>query len=248
LTVEELGDELLVYDLKTDRAHSLSPTAARVWRACDGRTQAAALAGQLEIEADQVTRALDELESCELLAPGAHSGLSRRELTVRVAKGAVAAASAPLIISIVAPTPAAAQSIPPGCTGIGGCSGNCGQATGCKAVTVGCVCCQLPGIECDQGLGVQRASNIKFCAAGDETNCPPQNSLTHCVTPCPAPRSGEQSSSLKSSEKPAPTPEKSTPPAPEAQPPTPPAPEAPPPATPAPETPTTPAPAPLDTP
>ena len=37
LVIEELGDELLVYDERTQRAHCLSATAARVWRACDGK-------------------------------------------------------------------------------------------------------------------------------------------------------------------------------------------------------------------
>ena len=40
LIVEELGEELLVYDMKADRGHCLSPVAARVWRRCDGRTHA----------------------------------------------------------------------------------------------------------------------------------------------------------------------------------------------------------------
>src|SRR5882672_6087923 len=37
LVIEEIEDELLVYDLERHRAHRLNPAAALVWRACDGR-------------------------------------------------------------------------------------------------------------------------------------------------------------------------------------------------------------------
>ena len=38
LVVEEVGDELLVADPLSSRAHSLNAFAARVWQACDGET------------------------------------------------------------------------------------------------------------------------------------------------------------------------------------------------------------------
>jgi len=37
LIVEPLDDELLVYDTQSYRSHALNPTAAPVWRHCDGR-------------------------------------------------------------------------------------------------------------------------------------------------------------------------------------------------------------------
>ena len=37
LAIEELDDELLIYDLHSNRAHSLGSAATSVWRACDGR-------------------------------------------------------------------------------------------------------------------------------------------------------------------------------------------------------------------
>lgn len=257
LTVEELGDELLVYDLRTDRAHSLSPVAARVWRACDGKTQADDLAGRLGLDATEVERALDELERCELLTPGARGGLSRRELTVRFAKGAAAAASAPLIVSIVAPTPAAA--LTPGCEAIGQCLFDCGQTNhGCKGVA--CTCCQLDRINCPRGGGgVQRESNVKWCAPGTAANCPSRTDPTLCTTPCPttaartsSPQTqAETSTSATGQTAPAGTDPGASQvtPAPEPTPTPTPAPEpAPAPTTPAPETPTTPAPETLQSP
>ena len=37
LIVSELEDEVLVYDLKRDKAHCLNSTAASVWKRCDGK-------------------------------------------------------------------------------------------------------------------------------------------------------------------------------------------------------------------
>ena len=36
LIVKELPDELLIYDLQSDKAHCLNETAALVWKNCDG--------------------------------------------------------------------------------------------------------------------------------------------------------------------------------------------------------------------
>jgi len=38
VAVEELLDESVIYDLKTNKAHSLNRTATLVWRHCDGHT------------------------------------------------------------------------------------------------------------------------------------------------------------------------------------------------------------------
>ena len=119
LIVEELGEELLVYDMKADRGHCLSPTAARVWRRCDGRTPAKDMSAELDLDPDAVGRALDELAACKLLEPTPEltvvaangDGATRRELATRFVKAGAVAAAAPLIVSVVAPTPAQAQTL-----------------------------------------------------------------------------------------------------------------------------------------
>ena len=119
LIVEELGEELLVYDMKADRGHCLSPTAARVWRRCDGRTPAKDMSAELDLDPDAVARALDELAACQLLEPTPEltvvaangDGATRRELATRFLKAGAVAAAAPLIVSVVAPTPAQAQTL-----------------------------------------------------------------------------------------------------------------------------------------
>jgi hypothetical protein len=50
LVVEELTDELLVYDLERNRAHCLNVTAAAVWKQCDGHSTAADIARRLLVE------------------------------------------------------------------------------------------------------------------------------------------------------------------------------------------------------
>jgi DNA-binding MarR family transcriptional regulator len=162
LVVEELGEELLVYDLETDRAHSLYPEAAQVWRSCDGGTSVESLAARLELDAETVGRALDELEACDLLesaAPPA-GGSTRRELTVRAVKAGALVAAAPLIVSVTAPSPASA--VTPGqCAGFS--STTCGQggpSVGCKGA--GCCCCN--------GSFAGQPASFKFCVV-DQAAC-----------------------------------------------------------------------------
>jgi hypothetical protein len=147
LIIEELGEELLIYDSTADRAHSLTPVAAKVWRSCDGNTSAPELSTKLGLDADVVARALDELSGCDLLeqpptlAPVAE-GSTRREVTIKAAKVGAAAAAAPLILSVAAP-PAYAVATLEVCLSFS--SGNCGKtgADGCSK-SIGCCCCIPP--------------------------------------------------------------------------------------------------------
>jgi hypothetical protein len=172
LIVEELGDELLVYDLTTDQAHALGATAARVWRACDGKTEAVALRVELGLDAETVTRALDELRANGLLDDGAGGapGITRRDLSVKATKVGGAVAAAPLIVSLAAPLPATAQTVTPEF---------CAQGT----VTQGCGnnCMQLNCCCCCQQVDPMNAIVMEFCpnAAGSDMCCLP-------ATPCEA--------------------------------------------------------------
>ena len=47
---EQLGDEVSVYDAARAQVHALNPTAARVWRQCDGATSPEAIAAVLRVE------------------------------------------------------------------------------------------------------------------------------------------------------------------------------------------------------
>lgn len=139
LIVEELPDEVLVYDSDRDSALCLNHTAASVWKHCDGKTTPARMARLLEKEFqitggdEVVSLALERLEKSHLLTgkTRAHaSGLSRRELIGRIG----IAAAVPVISLILVPTAKAGAA---SCTANGSgcelnsdcCSGCCSDAT-----------------------------------------------------------------------------------------------------------------------
>ena len=152
LVVEELEDEVLVYDLDSDRAHCLSAPAAAVWRQCDGETTVEALGERLGMDSGTIERALEELTACALLEDAAieptspsnsHLGglTTRREMTLNVVKVGAAAATVPLIVSVAAPPPAAALTpTDQECINAAGCTEGCG-ACDC----LGCCCCEPGG-------------------------------------------------------------------------------------------------------
>jgi hypothetical protein len=116
--VEQLGDELCIYDWRRRAVHALNPTAAQVWQLCDGRTSPAQIADTLQAELNAaqaeelVWLTLSQLERAQLLAeevvkPSGRRVLSRRQFL----KGlGMAAALLPVVRSIVAPPAVAAQS------------------------------------------------------------------------------------------------------------------------------------------
>ena len=146
LVIQELPDEVLVYDLDRDRAHCLNATAAFVWQRCDGKNTTAQIARtlgrQFDCAVDEkiVWLALDQLGKNHLLdrqpaPPPALLGMSRRAM-VR-ALGLAAIIAVPVVTSIVAPTPTQAGSAPP-CTANGlGCevNGDC-----CSNFCSGSIC------------------------------------------------------------------------------------------------------------
>jgi Coenzyme PQQ synthesis protein D (PqqD) len=114
LLVEELGDELLVYDRGCDEAHSLDASAAAIWRACDGTKPVSAIASDLVLEEAVVQSTVEQLGELGLLLPGSFetAGHSRRALLRHgLVAGAAGVAAVPVIRSIVAPSAAQAQTL-----------------------------------------------------------------------------------------------------------------------------------------
>jgi hypothetical protein len=64
IVVEPMGDELIVFDARVQRAHSLNATARAVWRACDGEHTPAQLAGILALDRDAVLLAIRPTAGC----------------------------------------------------------------------------------------------------------------------------------------------------------------------------------------
>jgi hypothetical protein len=169
LVVEELGDELLVYDLARDRAHSLGAVAARVWRASDGETSVESLSADLELDDETVARAVLELRECHLLdtGPAMNDGVTRRDMGIRVAKLGAAAAAVPLIVSVAAPT--AAQAVTEAfCQGITATGHGCGECH-----KFGCCCCEPPGTDATSVTKPCHADCVTHpdCNIGTQPNC-----------------------------------------------------------------------------
>lgn len=109
LIVQKLGEEAIVYDRSSHRAHSLNRTAALVFEKLDGRHSLDAVArhvGKALGRAPQkeiVSATVNDLAAADLLRPGA--SLPRRSVLRGLAAGLV-----PVVVSIAVPPAAHAQS------------------------------------------------------------------------------------------------------------------------------------------
>ena len=119
LVVQEMPDEVLVYDLNSNKAHCLNQTAATVWRACDGNNTVSDIATSFgKGSEDLVWLAIDQLVGLQrpplravLLEAGVVSkfkGQSRREVIKKIGLASIIAV--PMVASLVAPQNALAAS------------------------------------------------------------------------------------------------------------------------------------------
>lgn len=149
LLVEGLAEETLVYDLDSNKAHSLNASAALVWRNCDGRKSvreaARIISRELSVpeSEDLVLLALARLETARLLADYIpKSEVTRRAVLKKLALTVGMSALLPVVHSIVAPTPAQTQTCinpggaPPGaiCVVNSNCCSNV-----CDVLTLSCL-------------------------------------------------------------------------------------------------------------
>lgn len=119
LVIQEANDEIMIYDLKTDKTLCLNKTAANVWNACDGKTAFDELKNRHNYSDETIYLALDELKSRNLLAEQYSSpfaGMNRRQLIRKV--GLASMVMLPVVSSIIAPTASRASSrLNANCTG-----------------------------------------------------------------------------------------------------------------------------------
>jgi hypothetical protein len=115
IVVQDVDDELLVYDLRSNRAHCLTESAAFIWNCCDGRTSVEQMRQKIkerfgtEVSEDFVLLALEELGREGLLESSVETGLgkiSRREALRKVGVGTMIAL--PLVASLAVPNTALA--------------------------------------------------------------------------------------------------------------------------------------------
>jgi hypothetical protein len=127
LVVQGMPDEVLVYDLDTNKAYCLNSSAALVWRSCDGTRSSAEIALEFErsgagkVSEDFVWLALDQLQENQLLdneVTPRFTGQSRRQVLKTIGLASIVAV--PVIASLVAPKNALA-SVSCGCINPGAC-------------------------------------------------------------------------------------------------------------------------------
>ena len=121
LVIQELPDEVLVYDLETNKAHCLNQTAAFVWKYCNGANSVADIVSQFEqksgsrVPEDLIWLAIDQLNERNLLEkdlPTKFAGESRRAVLKKIGFASIIAL--PVIASLTAPTAIMAV----GCSGV----------------------------------------------------------------------------------------------------------------------------------
>lgn len=166
LLVQEIEDELVVYDQERHRAHLLNRTVTLVWRNCDGKHTVAEIAALLQgswslpaAEEALVMLALRRLERAHLLkergtCPADGPDISRREVTRQLSLAGGFMALVPAITSILVPTPAMAGS----CSGLASasCDGSCGMLAPNHQVC-------MPFKDCPSGLECRPSSSQGGC-------------------------------------------------------------------------------------
>ncbi len=124
LVIQELDGEVLIYDLKENKAFCLNETSALVWQSCDGKNAISDiskfLGDKLNSPAsdDLVWFAIDQLKKEKLIENEAElgnhfEGMSRREVIKKIGLGSMIAL--PIVASMVAPVSVQAAS----CTNLG---------------------------------------------------------------------------------------------------------------------------------
>lgn len=120
IVIQELEEEILVYDLSVNKALCLNQTSASVWDECDGTKSVAEIARILSnkhktpVSEEIVWIAVDKLKSENLLANSEiinvnFNGLSRRQALKKA--GLTSLLVLPVILSLVVPAAAQAQTL-----------------------------------------------------------------------------------------------------------------------------------------
>jgi hypothetical protein len=120
--VEELVDELLIYDVERNEVHCLNGIAVRVWSLCDGERTVSEIARALNTDLDPERaetlvwcaldlftekHLLDEVEDQPLVVHKPE-GMTRRQMVLRLG---LVVTLLPIVDTIVSPEAALAQSL-----------------------------------------------------------------------------------------------------------------------------------------
>lgn len=162
IIVQEIENELLIYNLTTNKAYSLNSTAKLVYQSCDSKTSIAEFAKRHNLSSDLIFFALDELKKEDLLEENSSYkspfiGISRREVVKKV--GLTTLVALPIIASVVAPSAIMAQS------GLSGLRGSCTTSANCTSSAPNCTTTPNPG-----GQMICCAGSISYYDTGGIVN------------------------------------------------------------------------------
>lgn len=161
LVIQEIPNEVLVYDLEANKAFCLNQTAALIWKACSGENSISDIAKSLETELkapvgeNLVWLAIEQFERDNLLKefsvkefPVKPAGFSRREAIKKI--GLASAVALPLVAGLSVPqTALAATCTASVCSEVDG-SGGCPSGSHCckgTCVNTGVTCADA-GVTC----------------------------------------------------------------------------------------------------
>jgi hypothetical protein len=148
IVVQNVGKEILIYNLAFNKAFCLNETLAKVYTACDGKTTFEEFKNQHRFTDDLIFFSLDELKRENLIETDSKyqspfAKLNRREVVRKI--GFAILIALPLITSLVAPEALKAASVPGPPMPPGPCVAANGSCTFDGTYTQG-VCCD--GLRC----------------------------------------------------------------------------------------------------
>lgn len=161
LVIQELANELLIYDLDNHKAFCLNQTSMLVWQNCDGDKGISEIASEMSrrlnqpVKGEVVWLALEDFKKEGLLkfeteTPDGLEGLNRRQVIRKI--GLASLVTLPIISGLIAPTAVSAQTCVPGglpndapCTASSECQSCCckrdntGNLAQCKPGAGACI-------------------------------------------------------------------------------------------------------------
>lgn len=156
---QDYGNEILIYNLKSNKMFHLNETSFLVWQACDGKSSIEQISREISQKLRTYTSeeivwlALQQLQQNELLVQDMKldsdlKKISRREVIKKA--GLATMVAFPLITSVAAPSAVSAASGSPNAACTSNCGGALGLVCGCSSVT----CSNGNIVNINLGLGV----------------------------------------------------------------------------------------------
>lgn len=166
VVIQELDEEILIYDLLKNKAFCLNKTSAMIWQECDGKKTVEEISFAVSkksgttVNENIVWLALNQFKTEELLEDNnkittPFDGLSRREIVKKI--GFASAIALPIISAVIAPTAVNAASASSSCS--------CPTSAGIRSRPNGCPCTNNNDC-CTNSCAVLIVGVFGICRAG----------------------------------------------------------------------------------